>query len=63
MHLIFGTRGIYHNVEIWKTLMQSHFYPWKRLNLDLCECGRNKTEHNKDCACQTFKPKEEITSV
>jgi hypothetical protein len=30
-------RGISHQVEVWKTLAQSHFWRWKRLNLETGE--------------------------
>lgn len=33
MHLYLFVRGIQHQVDIWRTLMQGHFFQWKRTNL------------------------------
>jgi len=34
MHLIFYIRGIYNQVEMFKTLAQGQFWKWKRINLE-----------------------------
>lgn len=33
MHLVFYIRGIYNQVELWKTLAQGQFYKWIRTDL------------------------------
>lgn len=33
MHLFFFVRGVFHQVEIFKTLAQSQFWKWERINL------------------------------
>ena len=33
MHLMFMTRGVQHAVDIWKTQMQSQYFPWSRKDL------------------------------
>lgn len=37
MHLFFVTRGINQQREIWKSFLQSQFFPWERTNLDTNE--------------------------
>jgi hypothetical protein len=34
MHLYFGTRGVNHQIELWKIFMQSQMFPFTRKNLD-----------------------------
>ena len=34
MHLFFYIRGIYNQVEVWKTAAQYQFWKWKRINLE-----------------------------
>lgn len=34
MHLFLISRGVNHQVEVWKTFMQSQFYTWNRQNLE-----------------------------
>jgi hypothetical protein len=34
MHLIFFVRGIYSQVEIFKTMIQGVYWKWRRINLD-----------------------------
>lgn len=60
MHLIFGTRGVQHMVDMWHTHMQSIAMPFPRKNLDVCECGRTLKEHEgKEAVCKDFKPRPE----
>ena len=33
MHIVFGTRGVKHERDLFVTTMQSQFFPWKRINL------------------------------
>lgn len=41
MHLVFFIRGVYNQVEIFKTLAQSQFWKWRRRNLE--KKGREET--------------------
>ncbi len=40
MHFFFYIRGVYSQVEVWKTLAQGQFWKWKRINL---KTGKEET--------------------
>lgn len=61
MHLYFVSRAAKHNQDLFNTILQGKFFPWKRWNLNVCECNVEKSQHdNKKCHLKKFTPREEI---
>ncbi|KKN36382.1 hypothetical protein LCGC14_0774200 [marine sediment metagenome] len=64
MHLDFITRGVNHQIELFKIFMQAQMFPFPRQNLNVCECGRTKEEHEiKKPKCDKFVPGTEVGNV
>jgi len=64
MHIVFGTRGVQHVVDMWHTQMQGCWLPWTRRNLNVCLCGRTIKEHeSEDCPCKDFQPRAETQNI
>jgi len=62
MHFVFATRGINHQVELWKNFMQAQMFTYQRENLKVCQCGIEKEKHPTK-ECKDFKPKIEHNIV